>query len=439
MTWRQRFRIRHYLQTSIWIPPVVAMVLAMLAVRLLYWFEQAMGSGATLGPETTRAVLGTLAGAMFTLIVFVCSSLLLVLQLASSYLTPRVIGTMFRDRVTKISLSVFVFSFTFVLGVLVRVETAVPPLTTQVAAYSCAASLGVFLYLIDHVGKLLRQSGAFHSVAAQAHLIIDSIYRQRLSDPREESAENAEVSRSPHARTVTSTKDGVVLAFDIKGLVALGTRHDCLVELVPEVGDFVAPGEPLFRIYGNAEVPDSALLQSIAVGAERTMDQDPAFAFRVFVDIASKALSAAVNDPTTAVLAIDRIHYLLRDLGSRRLDDCTVRDAARRVRLIYRTPDWEDFVRLAVTEIRHFGAVSIQVARRLRAMLVDLIQTLPEERAAPLQTELKLLHRAAERFFVEPEDRALAETGDVQGVGGLPELSQRSPGDEAGLNHASTR
>ncbi len=119
----------------------------------------------------------------------------------------------------------------------------------------------------------------------------------------------------------------------------------------------------------------------MAVGQERTLEQDPALAFRIMVDIASKGLSPAINDPTTAVLAIDQIHHLLRNVGGRHLDDERVRDAAGRVRLVYRTPAWEDFVQLAVTEIRQFGGASIQIARRLRAMLENLIQTLPAKRA----------------------------------------------------------
>ena len=153
------------------------------------------------------------------------------------------------------------------------------------------------------------------------------------------------------------------------------------------------------------------------MGQERTLEQDPALALRIMVDIASKGLSPAINDPTTAVLAIDQIHHLLRNVGSRHLDNERVRDAAGRVRLVYRTPAWEDFVQLAVTEIRHFGSQSIQVSRRLRAMLENLIQTLPDERAPLLTRELSLLHRSAERFFPEPEDRALAEISDSQGVG----------------------
>jgi uncharacterized membrane protein len=160
------------------------------------------------------------------------------------------------------------------------------------------------------------------------------------------------------------------------------------------------------------------LRQSVGFGAERTPEQDPAFAFRIIVDIASKALSPGINDPTTAVLAIDQIHHLLRQVGGRHLDTGLERDAIGRIRLVYRTPDWEDFVHLAVTEIRHFGGVSIQVARRLRAMLEDLIRTLPDERGTLLRQELNLLHRSAERFFSEPEDRVLANVSDFQGVGG---------------------
>jgi uncharacterized membrane protein len=213
------------------------------------------------------------------------------------------------------------------------------------------------------------------------------------------------------------------MAFDLNGLIALAKRYDCVIELVPQVGKYVAPGDPLFRVYDGVGLPARALNHSIALGTERTMEQDPMFAFRVIVDIASKGLSPAINDPTTAVLALDRIHHLLRHVGLRRLDNEKVRDASGRVRLLYPTPDWEDFLVLAVTEIRHFGGSSIQVTRRLRAMLEDLIQTLPEERAAPLRQELQMLKRSAERFFLEPEDRALAEVSDAQGVGGTQELT----------------
>ena len=219
------------------------------------------------------------------------------------------------------------------------------------------------------------------------------------------------------------------MAFDTLGLFSLGARFDCTIEIVPQVGDFVAFGDPLFRVFGAAaDVPAAALQHSIAIGPERTFEQDPALALRVIVDIACKALSPAVNDPTTAVLALDEIHHLLRLLAQRNINDRVLTDAAGKHRLVFHTPDWEDFVNLAVTEIRHYGGESIQVVRRLRAMLENLVQTLPASRAALLRVQLALLRRSAERCFPEPEDQALAAISDPQGVGGRHEnhLSQPS-------------
>lgn len=418
MTWLQRYRVRHYIANSIWIVPVLAMAAAIAVAPLLHRIEQAMGWQSAVNPETARAVLATLAASMFTFIVFVSSALLIAVQLASAQLSPRIIAIVFKDPLTRFSLTLFVFTFTFSLAVLVRIDTAVPQLTARLAAYGCVASLGVFLYLIDHVGKSLRPSGALRAVASLGRGVIENVYPRRLAEVQVAPQEPSGVLLGEPTCTVTNLKAGVVLAFDVQGLVSMARRADCVIEMVPQVGDFLAIGDPLFRVYrGGATLTANNLRESVAVGQERTLEQDPSLAFRIMVDIASKGLSPAINDPTTAVLAIDQIHHLLRNVGIRHLDDERVRDPTGRVRLVYRTPAWEDFVQLAVTEIRHFGGTSIQIARRLRAMLENLIQTLPPQRAGLLRQELSLLHRSAERFFVEPEDRALAEVGDVQGVG----------------------
>jgi uncharacterized membrane protein len=249
--------------------------------------------------------------------------------------------------------------------------------------------------------------------------VIQEVYPRRLAESQRATPPPAKLLNGEPRSTVPNLREGVVLAFDLKGLVSLAQRADCVIEMVPQVGDFVAADQPLFRIFGDgAPPPAAALYQSVAVGSERTLRQDPAFAFRIMVDIASKGLSPAINDPTTAVLAIDQIQYLLRHIGSRHLDAGCAQDARGSVRLLYRTPGWEDFVYLAVTEIRQFGGTSIQVAHRLRAMLENLIQTLPEERTVVLRLELDLLDRSSKRFFAEAEDRAMADVSDVQGVGG---------------------
>ncbi len=142
------------------------------------------------------------------------------------------------------------------------------------------------------------------------------------------------------------------------------------------------------------------------------------FAFRILVDIALKALSPAINDPTTAVLAIDQIHRLLRVVGGRHLHGEAVCDVAGRVRLVLRTPDWEDFVHVACSEIRACGAGSVQIPRRMRAMLENLIGTLPRQRHRALEEQLDLLERTLPDLYKLPEDLALARVPDSQGLGG---------------------
>jgi uncharacterized membrane protein len=169
------------------------------------------------------------------------------------------------------------------------------------------------------------------------------------------------------------------------------------------------------------------LRAAVAVGAERTLEQDPAFAFRILVDIALKALSKAINDPTTAVLAIDQIHRLLRTAGMRHLQHEQIADSTGRVLVLVRTPNWEDFVHLACREIRLHAGEHIQIARRLRAMLENLGQTLPEFRRAALRLEIDLLDRSIQNTFPFAEDAALARIPDAQGLGGAVNATPVEP------------
>jgi uncharacterized membrane protein len=428
MNWIQRYNLRQFIRNSIWLMPVIGIVVGMLSVRCLNFIEERAGWQAAFNPDATRTLFATLAGSMFTFIVFLASMLLLLLQVASAQLTPRVVGIVFQDAVTRFSLTLFTFTFTFTLSVLLRIQASVPGITPYVSAYLCLLSLGVFLFLVNHVGKSLRPSGALRTVAHLGHEVIKSVYPRHLSQQQKNSRAPLQRLREPTG-TVPSPKDGVFLAFDLEGIVALAREKDCVLELVPQVGDFIAAGAPLFRIFGDKARPSaSALCQTVALGVERTIEQDPTFALRIIVDIASKSLSPAINDPTTAVLAIDQLHHLLRSVGGRHLDEGVVCDQSGALRLFYRTPDWEDFVYLAVTEIRQFGGTSIQVVRRLRAMLENLVEVLPPERTPLLRSELALLQRAARRFFTEPEDRALANESDLQGVGGKHAESSAPPG-----------
>jgi uncharacterized membrane protein len=422
MTWRRRYRVRFYFRNSLWILPVFSIVLALISVPLVTRFEQAVGSRASVSPETARVIMTTVAASTFTLVVLVSSAVLLAVQLASAQLTPRIIAMVYRSAVLKLAFAFFVFNFTFSAGVLARIENSAPRLASYIAVYGFLASIGLFIYFIDQMGKLLRPSSALRTVALVARKVIRDVYPTVLT---EDSPAPLDIESITHEqpRIIRSRIDGALLAFDLKGLVALAETSNCVIELVPQVGQFIAVGDPLFRVYrGGEELPETSLLNSVVKGSERSPEQDPMFAFRIMVDIANRALSPAINDPTTAVLAIDQIHHLLRDIGRRNLAEGQATDALGQVRLLYRTPDWEDFVLLGTTEIRLYGANSIQVQRRLRAMLEDLIDTLPEPRHPLLYKELSLLATASRRSFPDLDDQTLAESADLQGIGGDDEL-----------------
>ena len=199
-----------------------------------------------------------------------------------------------------------------------------------------------------------------------------------------------------------------MLAVDLPTLMTLARRHDGMIEFLPQVGDFVAADEPLFVLHGGAmAIDDSEVRSTVAFGPERTLEQDPMFAFRIIVDIALKALSPAINDPTTAVLALDQVHRLLRLVGRRKLRGEVILDDDGQPRVIFRTPNWEDYVQVACSEIRACGANNLQIVRRMRAMLENLRSTLPEHRRDALETELDLLDWAIQTHFSGPRSSRL--------------------------------
>jgi len=363
-------------------------------------------------------VLGAFSSSMLTFIVFVLSAMLIVVQIASAQLTPRIIVAAFSKRLVRIALTLFTFSYIYTVSTLGGIEESVPQLPVAVAVGSNLACLVVFVRFVQQFGTGLRPLAVLQDVAQQGRTAIDDVYPQLFDAARERTGWPKH--QPPAAARVIAHLEGsgVLQAFSVADIVAAAEGAGAIVEMVPQVGDFVTRGDPLFRVTSERQLVDDVLRQCVALGVDRTIEQDPRFAFRIAVDIACKALSPAINDPTTAVLALDQLHRLLLVVGGRRLDFGEVHDASGELRLVYGTPDWPDYVCLAATEIRQYGAGSLQIARRLGAMLEHLISVLPEARRPPLEQELRLLRRSVDRAFADAEDRALAGIGDYQGVGG---------------------
>lgn len=418
VTWEQRYRLALAARTSLVLWSGVALVAALLCAPAVRWVDQQTGWVVFgFSPDGARAVLAALVGSMLTFLVFVLSATLIVVQLASGQLTPRVIAIVFGMRWVRLTLVSLTFTFTYSLSALARVESQVPHLHVDAAVLLNLVCIVLFFQFVQQLSSGLRPGTMMQVVADRGRAVIDQVYPAVFDPTRPEQAAGTLLPPATPLTVPYTGRSGVVMAFNTEGLVRLAREADAVVELVPQVGDSITHGDPLFRVYGGTG-GTAALRGYVAVGAERTLEQDPRFAFRILVDIANRALSPAVNDPTTAVLALDQINSLLLALGRRRLDEGAARDAGGKVRVVYGTPNWPDYVMLAVSEIRQYGVGSLQVSRRLRAMLEQLIRELPESRRPPLEEELALLGSAAERGFRDEADRKRARVADHQGVGG---------------------
>ena len=329
---------------------------------------------ANLAVSGAQAMYQTIITLALSFLVFTFGSLLVAIQIAGGQLTPRIIATtLLRDNVVRYSVGLFVFTLVLAVGALNRLEEPVRQFVALVVAGFGVASIADFLFLIDYAARLLRPVSIVAKIGDEGIKVIRAVYP--LPTERADSSELRNELGAPGRLVTHQDRSEIVLAIDLPTLITLARQHDGVIEFMPQVGDFVAADEPLFVLYGSATaIADEALRATVAFGIERTLEQDPMFAFRILVDIGLKALSPAINDPTTAVLAIDQVHRLLRVLGKRNLRPDVMLDATGQPRVIFRTPNWEDFVHVACTEIRACGASNVQIARRLRAMLQNLIQ-----------------------------------------------------------------
>lgn len=423
MGWLARYRLRRFIKYSFWLFPSLAIIAAWVMGRAIVEFvpDVDLGVLSRSNIEATRSVVGAFAASMLTFVVYAVSALLLTVQLASGQITPRLISLTFGRWTTKVATSAFVFSFGLSLVALGNVgdESRHDPLLFC-AVLANIGSVIVFFWFVEEIGTGLRPVTILQHLYAEGRKAMDSVYKGSFDAASVPGDANAIVPPAGSGRVIARRgASGTFLAFGLRDLVEAATRADCVIEIIPQIGDFVSTDDALARVYPpTARIGEDIVNGMVAFGPERTLEQDPGFAFRIMIDIGARALSPAINDPTTAVLAIDQIHRLLRYAGFKNIETGRVHDGDGRLRLVFPTPTWDDIVDLALMELRQFGSASIQVARRTRAMLKHLIDNLPASRADPLRRELTALENSVGRSFIEAEDRRRAGVADFQGLGG---------------------
>jgi uncharacterized membrane protein len=345
--------------------------------------------GATVESRRVTEMLVAVGAAFVPFIAIIYSLLFLVVQFSSTAFTPRL--NLFRDspivwHAFSFFTSVIVFAFTaaFAVGKDPQTTLLVPIITTLLVL----VAIGVFRSLQASAFASIQLASTLSAVARRGREVVDEVYPDHTTEapaaPDRPPAGAGEVRWSAGAATLQ--------AIDVPALVHCAERADVVVELCVRPGQVIPEHGRVALTHGDGEVAAHELAGSLQMGIERTFDQDPTMALRVLADIALRALSPAVNDPTTAVQALDEIDNLLRQLIGRDLAVETVNGSDGQPRLLLRLPTWEDYVSVALDEIIAFAGSSWQVRRRVERLLTDLMSIAPAERAEALQTRVERLH-----------------------------------------------
>jgi uncharacterized membrane protein len=416
---------RWYRRSRLWVVPATGAGVALIAAAVTLVLDNLVVSRGAPFPafsgaaETARSMLTLIATSIATLTALVLTIVAVVIQLATQALSPRAVRTFLQDAHSHLTLGTFVATFTYSLVVLDQFHTIIDSDTGQVTSTSITVafvlailSLGMFISYVDHIVHQARVTSIIDQIGNETRRVIREKY-----DVAGVSTVEAEVPARTPDDIVRSGRHGVVLEIDVRGLVEEAARLDVSVVMVPAVGDFIPTNGRVFAVYGDRASEARGLLSKVTIDAERSIPQDVPFGFRLLIDIAERSLSPGVNDPTTATQVVDQLHDLLLMLGRCRLGDGWHADRDGTPRLHVAEPGWDLYVALAFEEIRQYGAGSLQVVRRLRAVIRDLCADLPEDRHAPLERQIGLLDACIERTFETELEKRAARSADPQGIG----------------------
>jgi uncharacterized membrane protein len=329
-----------------------------------------------------------------------------------------------RDRVLFHSLGAFIATFVYALFTLAWVDRggsgAVPLLSSVLVAVMLIFSMLLFSRLVQRLSDL-QITNVLHLTGDKGREVIGDMFGRldgtgiAMRVPREGTAQLG----APTQTLRYSGEPRTIAKLDIDALVRQAQRAQGVIVLACAVGDTLVEGTLLLQVHdAKYQLPKKGLMRAVHVDRERTFEQDPKYPIRLLVDIVIKALSPAINDPTTAVQTIDQLEDLLRRLGGYELDVGSASDADGVVRLIFPMPTWEDYLALAFDEIRQYGVTSVQVMRRLRSALVGLMDSLSRvERVDAVRSYLEHLDLVIEQSTLDPKDRQMAHQEDRQGLG----------------------
>jgi uncharacterized membrane protein len=413
----------------LWLIPLLYVAMSVICGLTLPRLEHAYLASYTLGISVAsgQAFFSAVASGMIAVTSIVFSIAFVMVQFSAIAYSPRLVLLFARDPMLFHSLGVFVATFFYSLATLLWVDRdgagTVPLFSGWLVGGLLILSMLFFSRLVKRLSDL-QITNVLHVIGNIGRKVIREMF-QRLDDASDVQSrvetgiyENAQLC--PATQTVKySGEPRTIVKFNIDALILMGRRAGAIIVMECAVGETLIEDTPMLRVHGaSAPISERELKRAIHLAIERTSEQDAKYPIRLLVDIAIKALSPAINDPTTAVQAIDQIEDLLRRLGRRQLDAGYARDATGELRLIVPMPTWEDYLTLAFDEIRQYGASSVQIMRRLRSALIGIAESMPGgERVAAVQRYLEHLDMAIRRSSLDADDQEKARLEDRQGLG----------------------
>jgi uncharacterized membrane protein len=413
---------------SLWLIPMIYAAASFLGGITLPRLEQAYfpyDSGISVA--SAQAFLAAVASGMIALTGIVFTVGLVMVQFSAIAYSPRLVLLLARDPKLFHSLGVFIATFTYSLSVLLYVdrnESGVVPLISGVAVAGLLL-LSMLLFSALMKGLIdLQITYVLHVIGDKGREVIRETFQRLDEKAKNQSKRGPEKGDASELGPVVQTlryfaAPRTITKFDTDNLVRQAQQAGAVIVMACGVGDTLVENTLLLQVHGaKTALPESNLMRTIDFGFQRTSEQDPKYPIRLLVDIAIKALSPAINDPTTAVQAIDQIEDLLRRLGAHDLDAGYGYDGDSVLRLIFPMPTWEDYLVLAFDEIRHYGSGSVQVMRRLRSALVGLSDSVTTDtRIGAVQRYLEQLDLTVDRSALTADDKKTARQEDRQGLG----------------------
>jgi uncharacterized membrane protein len=382
---------------------------------LLTQWPRLFGAGA----QGARDMMSTIAGSMMTVVGVTFSMILVVLVLASSQYTSRILRNFMRSRVTQVVLGIFVGIFSYCLIVLGTIRggdesTFVPNLAVFIGFVMALGGVGALMYFIHHIASSIQASSIIASVAQETIAVINRLFPSELRQGSAEDDDN-QVQRSLSGRNwhiIPARKSGYIQGVDNSALLRLARDWNTIVRMEHGIGEFVVQGTALASI-ALADQPDqemiAALQTSFSISRYRTVEQDVAFGIRQIVDVALKALSPGINDTTTAVMSVDYLAAILAQIGPREIPS-SHRCEKGELRVIAIGPSFESLLAESFDQIRSFAKGDVVIMSRM----LDAIQTLSGLTASPhrrqaLRDQIQWIAELAGRTVDSPHDRERLE------------------------------